>query len=107
MYTYPCAGTGGHSESVRIYGNGIDVNGSWNGYTEDWHNITFNESFTLKAGDVYNYTILTGSYPQIIHKQNHTTLDGSFITCEEFIDVNGRKYNDWIPAIRLEGENKL
>ena len=102
MYTYSCSGTGGHSKYVRIYGNGLDVNGTWNGYTGDWHIITFNESFTLKVGEIYNYTIRTGSYPQIIHKQNHTTLDGSLITCEEFIGVNGRKYDDWIPAIRLE-----
>lgn len=45
---------------------------------------------------------ITGSYPQIFHKQNHTALDGSIITCTEFIDANGRRYEDWIPTIRLE-----
>jgi chitodextrinase len=101
MYTYPCAGTGGHTEYVRIWGNGINVNASWNGYVGDWHNISFGESFTLVKGETYNYTIRTGSYPQIIHKQNHTTLDGSLITCEEFIDTHGKGYDDWIPAFKL------
>lgn len=102
MFTYPCTGTGGHSEYVRIWGNGTDVNRTWNGYySGDWHNITFAETFTLKKGIIYNYAIKTGSYPQIIHKQNHTTLDGSLITCSEFIDANGKKYDNWIPAIRL------
>lgn len=102
MFTYSCTGTGGHSEYVRIWGNGTDVNRTWNGYySGDWHNITFAETFTLKEGITYNYIIKTGSYPQIIHKQNHTTLDGSLITCSEFIDANGKKYDNWIPAIRL------
>ena len=101
MYTYPCSGTGGHTEYARIWGNGIDVNASWNGYAGDWHNISFSESFTLVKGETYNYTIRTGSYPQIIHKQNHTTLDGSLITCKRFIDTNGKEYDDWIPAVRL------
>ena len=101
IFTYPCTGTGGHSEYVRIWGNRTDVNRTWNGYSGDWHNITFAEMFTLKEGITYNYTIKSGSYPQIIHKQNHTTLDGSLITCSEFIDANGKKYDNWIPAIRL------
>jgi len=67
MLTYPCAGTGGHTEFVRIWGNGLDVNATWEGYSGDWHNITFEEPFTLKANVTYNYTIRTGSYPQIHH----------------------------------------
>ena len=55
----------------------------------------------LIKNETYNYTIRTGSYPQIIHEQNITTSDGSLITCEEFIDANGKKYDDWIPAIKL------
>ena len=35
MFTYPCAGTGGHTEFVRIWGNGLDVNASWAGYSGD------------------------------------------------------------------------
>lgn len=103
MYTYPSPGTGGHSEYVRIWNlSGWSIEAAWSGYSGDWHNITLSmQPFTLEAGE-YNYTIRTGSYPQIIHKQNHTTPDGSIITSTEFIDANGRRYNDWIPAIRLE-----
>jgi hypothetical protein len=107
MYTYPCAGTGGHTETVELYENGILIaNGSWNGYSEDNQNVTIHNVsgasyVTLLKGHEYNYTIRTGSYPQIIHKQSHITLDGSVITCTEFIDVNGKRYDDWIPAIAL------
>ena len=101
MYTYPCPGTGGHSEYVRIWNkSGTTITeGNWTGYGCDWHNISFNKPFILKANETYNYTLRTGSYPQIIHKQNHTTLDDSLITCKEFIDANGKIYDDWIPAI--------
>lgn len=101
MYTYPCAGTGGHSEYVRIFGNGVDVSGTWNGYSGDYHRITFPEQFTLLADHTYNYTIETGSYPQIHHTAILTTPDGE-ITCAEFVDANGKRYNTWIPAFRLE-----
>jgi len=104
MYTYPCSGTGGHSEYVRIYYNESGetiAEGDWTGYGCDWHNITFNDPFTLKSDVTYDYTIRTGSYPQIIHKQNHIALDGSSITCSEFIDANGKSYKDWIPAIKF------
>jgi hypothetical protein len=103
MYTYPCTGTGGHSEYVALYhSNGTKlVEGHWNGYTEDWHNITFSASFTLEAGKTYNYTIRTGSYPQIIHATSKEVTGGT-ITCTEFVDVNGKVSEDWIPAIRLE-----
>ena len=100
MYTYPCSGTGGHSEYVRIWENGIDVNASWNGYKGDYHNISFDEPFTLEGNHTYNYTIRTGSYPQIIHAKEFNAT-GGIITCKEFIDGNGRVYYDWIPAIRL------
>ena len=103
MYTYPCPGTGGHSEYVRIWNkSGTTITeGNWTGYGCDWHNISFNKPFILKANETYNYTLRTGSYPQIIHKQNHTTLDDSLITCKEFIDANGKIYDDWIPAIKF------
>jgi len=103
LYTYPCAGTGGHSEYVWIYGNGIDVSASWKGYqgAGDYHYIDFSEPFTLETNVTYNYTIKTGSYPQIIHEREFDAIGGK-ITCEEFIDANGKGYNDWIPAIRLE-----
>ena len=102
IYTYPCPGTGGHTEHVKIWNtSNWNVTATWEGYVGDWHNISFNESFTLEAGKEYNYTIRTGSYPQIIHNQTHTTLDGSFINCTEFMDANGKRYNNWIPAIKL------
>lgn len=102
MYTYPCAGTGGHSEYVKFRNDTWSVEANWTGYEGDWHYIIFNASFSLKANETYNYIICTGSYPQIIHKQTHTMLDGSVITCTEFEDANGKVYENWIPAIRLE-----
>jgi len=104
MYTYPCAGTGGHAESAAFYNATTSVevaNATWSGYQGDYRNLTFPEQFTLVEGEEYRYEIVTGSYPQIIHKQNFTTLDGSFINCTSFMDVNGNDYGNWIPAIRL------
>lgn len=101
LYTYPCAGTGGHSEYIRIWNNsGWNRTATWDGYKGDWHNVSFGESFILQPGAEYNYTIITGSYPQIIHETSVNTT-GGIITCPEFIDVNGKVYNDWIPAIKL------
>ena len=100
LYTYPCAGTGGHTESVRISGNGKDESASWNGYTEDRDTITFDSSFTLESGKTYNYVIKTGSYPQIHHTKELQT-DYGWLNCTKFTDANGKEYDDWIPAIRL------
>ena len=101
--TYPCAGTGGHTEHVRIWNDTWEgKEAHWKGYQRDWHNITFDEPFTLFAKRTYHYEIITGSYPQIIHKPEHTTLDGSYINCTSFVDANGKTYTDWIPAIRIE-----
>jgi len=102
IYTYPCPGTGGHTEYVRIWNDtwgGKEAH--WSGYQHDWHNITFDEPFTLFAKRTYHYEIITGSYPQIIHKPEHTTPDGSYINCTSFVDANGKTYTDWIPAIRI------
>ncbi len=63
--------------------------------------ITFDESFTLKAGETYYYTIRTGSYPQIIHAREFNATGGT-ITCTEFLDTNEKIHDNWIPAIRLE-----
>ena len=102
LYTYPCSGTGGHSESVRIWGDGIDTNATWDGYKGDWHNITFDEPFvTLEAGKMYNITIELGSYPQIHHAYALLTVNG-WINCKKFEDVNGNVHYNWIPAIRIE-----
>ena len=100
LYTYPCDGTGGHSEYVRIWGNGVDQNASWTGYSGDWHNITFNETFVLYKNETYNYTIFTGSYPQIIHETLFSATGGT-ITCTSFTDANGAVHYDWIRAITL------
>jgi hypothetical protein len=100
LYTYPCIGTGGHTEYARIWNSTLDVNATWNGYGGDWHNISFNNSFTLHAGEEYNYIIRTGSYPQIHHNKTLPTENG-WINCTEFTDANGKKYNDWIPAIKM------
>lgn len=108
IYTYPCAGTGGHSEFIEfLYQNGTSLgNGSWEGYRGDWHNITFDEAIKLLGNETYNYIIKTGSYPQIIHKQNLSNSDG-IITCSEFTDANNKKYNNRIPAIKFFGEEIL
>ena len=106
LYTYPCAGTGGHTESVKIYENNtLIASGTWNGYQSDWHNITLHNVsgapyVKLLKGHRYNYTIVTGSYPQIIHAPSKDVTGGT-ITCDKFVDANGRIYYDWIPAIKL------
>jgi len=101
LYTYPCAGTGGHSKYVKIWNNSDwNVTARWERYSGDWRNISFGDSFTLEEGVTYNYTIRTGSYPQIHHTDNLSTPCG-VITCSEFIDANGKEYNHWIPAIKL------
>ncbi|MGC9444666.1 MAG: cohesin domain-containing protein [Candidatus Methanospirareceae archaeon] len=101
LYTYPCPNTGGHTEYVKIWNStNWDVTATWNGYTSDWHNLSFNNSFTLFANQTYNYTIRTGSYPQIIH-ESPWNATGGVITCEEFVDINGKRHKEWIPAIRL------
>ena len=100
LYTYPCEGTGGHSEYIRIYNEtGTIIEANWSGYDGDWHNITFPE-VTLVAGKIYFYEIYTGSYPQIHHTSTLSTSNG-WINCSSFVDVNGKKYYNWIPAIRL------
>ena len=102
VYTYPCVGTGGHTEYARIWNSTIDldVNATWKGYVGDWHNISFKPSFTLIANKTYNYTIITGSYPQIHHESTLPTANG-WINCTQFTDASGRVYYDWIPAFRL------
>lgn len=103
LYTYPCAGTGGHAEYVKLWNNsGWSVSARWDGYGGDWHNIRFDESFTLQAGVEYNYTIVTGSYPQIHHKKE-LKMDNGIITCTQFIDINRKEHKDGIPAIKLGG----
>ena len=102
LYTYPCVGTGGHTEYVRIWNSTLDVNATWNGYVGDWHNITFDEPFTLFAEKTYYYEVRTGSYPQIIHTDEWEAKGGmGIINCTSFVNANGKIYANWIPAIRL------
>ena len=101
LLVYPCVGTGGHAEYVRIWGNGVDAHAIWNGYGgEDWNILHFNRTFTLEAGKEYNFTIKTGSYPQIFHEEVLEALDGSIVRCEEFVDANGKRHK-WIPAFKI------
>jgi hypothetical protein len=102
LYTYPCAGTGGHTEHVIIRNESgvIIAEAEWDGYQVDGHTITFDVPFELVANATYNYSIRTGSYPQIIHADSKAVAGGT-ITCDTFVDSNGNEYEDWIPAIRL------
>ena len=102
LYTYPCPGTGGHTEYARIWNSiGFNATAMWEGYKDDWHNISFDKNFTLVANETYNYTIRTGSYPQIHHTPALLTANG-WMNCTQFTDANGKSYTNGIPAIRLE-----
>jgi len=101
LYTYPCEGTGGHTEYAYIWNETWNATATWDGYAGDWHNITFDKPIVLLPNKTYNYTIRTGSYPQIHHNTSLLTLNG-WINCIKFVDTNGKIYDDWIPAIRLE-----
>ena len=108
LYTYPCPGTGGHTEYVAFYHDPNRTEkiteGQWNGYASDWHNVSFSP-FTMYADHTYYYTIKTGSYPQIHHAPVVEAKGGmGIINCTSFVDANGRSYTNWIPAIRLVGE---
>jgi len=104
MYTYPCAGTGGHSEEVAFYNSttGAQIaNGTWKGYAVgDYHYIEFEDAFVLHEGTTYNFVIHTGSYPQIHHKNVLEVGDGT-MTCTNFTDANGIVHYEWIPAIKI------
>jgi len=101
LYTYPCEGTGGHTEYARICNSTWCAYAEWDGYKEDWMNIYFNKTVILMPYETYNITIVTGSYPQIHHKSALPTENG-WINCTKFTDANGKVYYDWIPAIKLE-----
>jgi len=95
LYTYPCAGTDGHTKYAAFYhSNGASIaEAHWNGYAGGWHNITFDKLVVLLPNKTYNYTIRTGSYPQIHHNRTLTVPDDE-ITCIKFIDANGKVYYD-------------
>ncbi len=104
VFTPSCPGTGGHSEKITFYHpDGTELaNATWNGYfSGDYHWIEFEEPSKLKKNVNYTYEIRTGSYPKYIH--NHTLkTSGEEITCLKFVDANGKEYDNWIPAIKLE-----
>jgi parallel beta-helix repeat protein len=101
LYTYTCEGTGGHTKSIELYENTVPIaSGVWSGYQGDWHNITLVPEVTLLKDHEYLYVIETGSYPQIIHAESKDVTSGR-ITCEELVDVNGKRHEGWIPAIKL------
>ena len=101
LYTLPCPGTGGHTEYVRFWNTtGWNVTATWIGYTGEWHTIFFNNPFILYANETYNYTIQTGSYPQLHYTAELLTATER-ITCTSFVDVNGNRQENWIPVIRL------
>jgi hypothetical protein len=109
LYTYPCEGTGGHTEYIQIWNSTFNAIAIWSSYGGDLHDIYFDKTFTLVANERYNYTVRTGSYPQIIHVKEINATGGK-ITCTEFVDANGKKfvdangkrYDNWIPAIKRE-----
>jgi len=80
--------------------NNAKATAMWEGYVGDWHNITFDKTVVLLAGETYNYIIRTGSYPQIYHTSALPTKNG-WINCTQFVDANGKRYNNWVPAIRV------
>lgn len=101
---YPCAGTGGHIESVTFSNattGEIIAAASWRGYQAEYHTLTFAEQVVLEAGQEYWYELVTGSYPQVIHQQQYTTGDNSSINCTQFVDVHGNVHTDRIPAFWL------
>ena len=104
VYTPSCPGTGGHSEKITFYRpDGTELaNTTWNGYFGgDYHWIEFEEPFKLKKDVNYTYEIKTGSYPKYIHEHTLKTSKEK-ITCLKFVDANGKEYDNWIPAIKLE-----
>jgi len=102
IYTYPRHGTGGHTTYIAfLYQNETPIGiAQWGGYVGDWHNLSFDDPVELEGNETYKYLIKTGSYPQIIHK-NQVENDDGIVTCTEFTDANGKKYTNWIPAFKL------
>jgi len=68
VYIRPCTGTGGHTEYIHLYGNGVNQSASWGGYYGDWQNLSFGTTFSLEPNKTYYYELKTGSYPLVIHE---------------------------------------
>ena len=101
LYTYPCVGTGGHTEYIKIWNSTFNAIAIWSGYGGDLHDIYFDKTFTIVANERYKYTVRTDTYPLIIHVKEINATGGK-ITCTEFVDANGKRYDNWIPAIKWE-----
>jgi hypothetical protein len=54
------------------------------------------ENFSLLGGATF-----TVNFRQIIHAQSYNAI-GGIISCRDYVDINGQKHGDWIPAIRLQ-----
>ncbi|MBN1455713.1 MAG: hypothetical protein JW945_05650 [Methanomicrobia archaeon] len=101
LYTYSCAGTSGRTKYLKLWNStGWNITATRDVNTDDWYNLSLGESVILTGNKTYNYTLCTGSYPQIIHAYEHNATSG-VITCTSFVDVNGKRHEGWIPAIRL------
>jgi len=94
---------------VRIWNatTGECAEGHWNGYHGDYLNISLNRTLTLREGVTYNFTIRTGSYPQLHHQAElQLQVAGSgIIRCTTFTDANGKEYDKAIPAFKLYGND--
>jgi parallel beta-helix repeat protein len=100
LYTYSCTGTGGHTKSIELYEYSfLRATGMWSGYQGDWRNITFTKVALLKDHE-YRYIIVTGSYPQVVHAESKNVTGGK-ITYTDFVDINGKQHENWMPAIKL------
>ena len=51
LYTYPCPGTGGHTEYAESRNATWNATATWKGYIGDWHSITFDKTVVLLANE--------------------------------------------------------
>ena len=98
-----CKGTGGHITYAKITGDNVSSEVTWNGYNDEYRTLEFDVPFTLEKGKTYTYEIKTGSYPQIIHS-DMLEVPAGVITCDSFVDTNGKVYIKGIPSIWLGKE---
>ena len=57
-------------------------------------------SISIGALLVVCLAVMAQVIAQIIHAPSKDVTGGT-ITCDKFVDANGRIYYDWIPAIKL------
>jgi len=97
LYTYPCPRTGGHTKYARIGNTTWNATATWEGYVEDWHNISFDKTVVLLAGESYNYTIRTGSYPQIIHETPFNAQEALLLAINSLTRTGGFIMTGYLP----------